>query len=777
MTLEKRLVSCIVGLVVTTGYANPLSAQDSIRQLEEVLVTAQKREQRLQDVPISITALKGDFLEQTNTRDFAGIAKITPGLFISDTPDGFAQGISIRGVGALPFALGFRPPVTIFLDDRALSSLDSAFNNLMDVERIEILKGPQATLYGKEASSGAIVISTVKPALNIFEGGVDLEFADHGKQEYRGKLNLPLGDKFALRVSAYHSEFDGEIENILTGKERSAKNYGGRMRLLYQASEDLEIIFSQDYHSSEVRDEVFERVSYGAVSLLEDRQALITLPADPFDEKVEAIMGVGRDAIAKNSLLSINWNISDHWNTTYVGGISSWDRQLNQGDPLAVDVEVILPDFSRSIVTAGTATGGDGGALPFLVLPFHSDGSPDNEESYSHELRLAYESDSLSSLYGAYYSNTDLATSQSLLVHVASVNINLGVTPVKFLDTTDWSVFTHQTWHANEQWDLVLGLRYGETEKDDRNLTSRFTGLFGDGTLPVGPKQSDTWSNFSTSLKLVYAASDNISFYGGYAQGYKPGGFNSDPTIEAYDEETTINYEMGMKGRFLDNTLQLNAAVYYQTYDDYQVRSFNEETGGVTSIFNNAASVEVSGVEADFVLATSAHLTLSGAFSYIDSRYDDYENVDCSDTQKIAVANAGGASAAGCSVEDGILSQDLSGKRVAQNSPLTANLNAQWDAGFANGMGWFLRGEVAYTDDYNGLTTLDPLTNQDEKTLLAASAGLKAANGSWAVTVYGKNLANEDYASTFLPGRDGLGGYTAYKGPGRTIGVTGRYNF
>lgn len=736
---------------------------ESSRVIEEVLVTAQKREQSLQDVPASVSSLSGDYLEKTSTHTFSDVAKVTPGLFINDTQDGLGQSVSLRGVGVAPFISNLRPALTFFIDDVPLHRLDSAFKNLLDIERLEVLKGPQSTLYGKEVAAGAIVITTRRPVLGETDGMLSLDVSDPDRRELRGALGVPVTDTVALRFAGYRSRGKGELENIRTGKVRQDDNTGGRLRLLFQPGERLELLVGHDFHKTEVRDAVRERFSYGLFSQPLIGSA-ITLPADPYDNKTEVAIASGRDISIKNSLLRGVWDMDDSWQLTAILGRQSFDRTLKSGDP----------------VPGGTAdVGGDGAFLPVPFLPFHSHGSPDDETSTSAELRFNRSSERWDSLYGVFHHNVDSRESTSVLAG------STALVTARDINNSDWSLYMHHTYTVSERWDLVFGLRYGETEIDQRNLTSFGTGFFGDGRFPLGPEKSDEFDNTSGTLKFVHTVSDDISFYGGVSQGYKPGGFNDAPNAPTFGEEKSVNWELGVKTHLLERTLRLNANVFYQVYDDYQVQEFNPNSpSGLSNILTNAAKVEVPGFELDVLWIAGPNITVDGSLSYIDARYDNYKFASCTDEQKVAlIGTSAGSQAGGCtSIEDSTGSapngfQDLSGKRLAQNSPWSANVNIQYDDELGGNLAWYVRGEVAFKDDYYGYAALDDYARQPSYTLYNARLALTGDNASWEIALYGKNLTDEEYVGGFFPGRDGPLGAVVIRGAARTLGLSGRYNF
>jgi iron complex outermembrane receptor protein len=279
---------------------------------------------------------------------------------------------------------------------------------------------------------------------------------------------------------------------------------------------------------------------------------------------------------------------------------------------------------------------------------------------------------------------------------------------------------------------------------------------------------------------MTWWVSDEVSVYGGWDRGFKAGGHNVckgtnelPDCPDPFDEELADNFEIGFKGRFLDNTLVWNSAVFYQTYDDYQVEIQDEE--GIGNSIKNAAKVVVEGFETDFQWLASANLLVDGNISYVNSRWDEYEDAGCLRPQYQVVA---------CDPET--LTQDLSDKRLNYTSPWTANLNATWSDEFDNGIGWYVRGEYAFRDDRLFFPDLDPDLADGSYYLLNASLGFSAADGTWDVIFWGKNLTDEEYLISAARNRDAgnpnfgttpIEGYRVTAGEQRTYGVTLKYRF
>lgn len=733
------------GLSVT-----PVLAQGSnTLVLEEIVVTAQKREQTLEDIPGSVSAVSADYLEKTNTTSLSDLGKITSGIRLESTRDGNSPVLKVRGIGTQRFNAAVSPSVGVYVDDVAKPRIDTAFTNLNDVERIEVLKGPQATLYGKQVSAGLISIVTKKPLLDEFEGKVQVRLGNSDLQEYRGTLNVPLGDIFAARFNAYYtdSSFD-QVTNLVTGDPEETSTSGGRARLLFAPNDELEMILSLEYHETDTANIVQERLSYGpnlldalradsaidGVPVDADGLPVDLLPADPFDGKVQGTSPQSRGNENKAAALHINWDAGDYWTLSSITSYEEFSRGSSDDNQPSGDGA--STNLSGSAITIGPRVPG---ALEFI--------NQVDDHSFSQELRATFTGDVLSSIIGVYYAESTQRTRTDIARRIFPT---FGVAILSSLDkkAIDRAIFTHNTWQLSDDMDVTFGLRYAETEKEEFNGSIVGGGVFADDPIsPELPFVNNTWEAFSGTLKGVYHISDDVSMYAGYDRGFKAGGFNN-PVFQAsafnelpdFDSEIADNYEIGIKGRFFNQRVRWSLAAFYQTYEDFQL-PIPDPLTGIGLITENAGEVISQGLESEFTILVNENIILDGSIAYIDSFYDKYTNAGCYDAQ-----------VDGC--DRNTNTQDLSDRRVDNHSPWTATLNATYEADLDSGMSWYVRGEAAFRDDVIGLSNHDPAANQSSYTLLNASAGLNAADGSWTAILWAKNLADEEYISTFLLASD-----------------------
>ena len=778
MQTTKCLPFMIRKTAIATSLLMTMPVMGQQLMLEEVIVTAQKREQTIQDVPASVAAISADMLERTNTTNFTDLGKITSGVTVNGGQDGFGNIIRIRGVGNNSFAPAIRPAVGIFIDDIPLASTEAAFNNLADIERIEILKGPQSTLFGKEVSAGAIALTTRRPDTETMDGYVEGNFGTDNLQEYRIGGNLPLGDMFAVRASIYHNERDGLIDNITTGTEMGEYDKdGGRIRVLFEPSADFSAILTYEYHESTVEGSTSVAQEYGNLFTLAEIDRNPGEPTklnvlDPYDRKNDAARPSDREVETENIYLNIEWALNEQWALTSVTSQQNWESDV-RGQTLTDE------GFDTADIAVGPYYLGD-----FINQP--------ESDSFTQELRFSYDSDNWSSIIGLFYADTEL-------ISYTPFGQTIGIIPGRFAfkaaglseiteDITEWALFTHNIYTIREGLELTFGLRYSDVEKESVKGQLTGVGPIADLNSPVVPvtpwaddipKQKDSWDEVTGTIKLNYWLTDNLSIYGGWDRGFKAGGHDvckgTEPEpicADPFDSEIADNFELGFKGRFNDNIIW-NGAVFYQQYDDYQVEVQDEV--GIGNTILNAASAEISGVETDLQWLASDNFLVEGNISYIDATWDKFDNAECLRPQYQAIK---------CDSETG--TQDLSGKRLNYTSPWSANVSATWSDSFNNGMGWFIRGEYVYRDDVYFFPDLDPDLTADSYSLFNAQIGLTAEDESWEVMLWGKNIFDEEYLEGGSRNRDAsepafggtpTEGYRVTAGEEATYGVTLKYRF
>ena len=519
------------------------SLQLNAAVLEEVIVTAQKRAESAQDVPIAITAFSGDAIENKNIFSAKDLQKFTPGLRIAQQ-DASKTFIRMRGVGSRKFDVGSEGSVGVFVDELYLPRFSGADIGLLDLQRVEVLRGPQGTLFGRNTAAGAISVWTRRPSQ---EQEAYLEAGAGNEDSYivRGAASGGVTDKLSLRLALGKQEQGGFQQNTLTGTTDNRINTIARFQGLYDQSDTLTILGSIQYTKRE-QDALLQK-------------NIPTLP----DGAITPLFGSPIIKFAAND------DFRDY-PITHDGGID-YDTVM-----ATLRIEKEFGGFDL-VATSGYLDGDggitqdfDGNEAAIAIIPWEEE-----YDTFSQEIRLVGKN----WLAGVYYYSDDAASRyvfdwhaeslQGLLTRGAGKRDNV---PIE-VETTSWAAFGEYTLDFGEQWSLSLGGRYSTDEKD--------WVLAGETTLPGLPivlvpyvyDDGDDWDSFDPKVALKYRVNDDVLAYFTYSEGYKAGGVQFTALTEAlarqvFDPEELSAYELGVKSDLMDNTLRVNATAFYYDYQD-----------------------------------------------------------------------------------------------------------------------------------------------------------------------------------------------------------------
>jgi len=697
--------------------------------LEEVVVTAQHRAENLQDVPIAITAIGSEELRAADISDVNAISLRTPGFSMGTFNPAQPQ-LFIRGIGSNADGASEDQSVVVFLDGVYLGRTAGQAFDLFDLERVEVLRGPQGTLYGKNAAGGALNIITQKPT-DEFAGAVEVSGGDLGYFSTRAKVSGPLTDTLAGKLSASYKERDGYVESVVSNLDdfNSYDSTAIRGQLLSRPSDCLELLFTADYSED-------NRVSPGRNTGTKFLQGQI-VAAGPFDPD-----------FYENMLSEEPRSDVETW------GVS-----------LQADWEI--GDGTLTSITAYRETDADVRDLAFSVdYRYLGLASLDNYfdekgEQFSQEIRYATDlSDTLFLQSGIYYLNEQVDRVESLDI-VCGLLCRVPPSSPIFLptgsadqsnETDSYGVFAQATWTMTDRLDLTVGARYTYEEKDASNVGSP------DGAFailqPYDVEMSENWDAFTPKAALNYALSDELTAYATVSTGFKSGGFQGlAPTAVAastpFDEEKVTNYELGLKGTVLDDTLRFNAAAFYTQYDDLQVLILTVQPSGLPGpqLTANAGEAEIQGFELEAQWLLGSYFQLQATYAYLDTEYTQLEN------------NL----------------EPFEGNSL-RNAPDNAfSLSAIFDYPLASGS-INARADYTYKDD-----AYQDIQNQDEAAMpsydvLNLRLAYMAADERWEVAAWVKNALDEEYLLHNSVLNPGLAQLPLPAAP-RTWGVTATLNF
>lgn len=753
---KQHPLTTVIAAILTLSHAVV-----SLAQLEEVVVTAQKRAQSLQDVPISVNAMSQDKMMEAGIDRIENLAGYVPNLTMSELATG--TNIYIRGIGS-GVNPGFEQSAGMYVDGISYSRARLARAPFLDLQRVEVLRGPQPTLFGKNSIAGAVSMITAKPS-DEFEGYVSgLYEPDHGELEGTLVLSGPLTDKLAGRLAVRYKEMDGFMENsFLDRDETDREETTIRGTLRWDATDNLSFLlkaesgkFDNQGRSIEIIDDfpsenpAFGGLNYSQIQVNiygQDPTALNT--AQDF---VRSSNGEFSNNDTENITLTFDYRLGEH-TLTGITGYLSYDYD-----------ELCDCDFSSAVV---------------VTAPLQEE-----YEQFSQEFRLTSPGgETFDYIVGAFFQTQELDFSDTTGVPADSilgpaVNVRLPTFGDTILftgadrqfeqDTDIWAIFGQVTWHLADDWRLTVGARYTE---EDKEASRRLELNNLDGTPIANPGQEAVANivygrllniqlvdhatsgerkeeNFTPLVTLQWDANDDAMLYATYSKGFKSGGYDSrgnivpgvsgaaaaalaDPSKGSfeYEEEEAQNFEIGAKTRWLDNTAELNMAFFFTAYDDLQVSIFD---GSLGFLVDNAAEAEIMGFEADGRWAVTDKLTLSGSLAWLDFEFQNFPNGQCNWTER----NLPSCIASGTISYEGRTNQyvaDWSGTFTADYfTPIGDRLKLLATADFI------------YSDEYFPSQNLDPTAIQDSYWKINARLAFGSIDDRWEIAVLGRNLTDEE---------------------------------
>jgi iron complex outermembrane receptor protein len=701
--MQTRTLSALWPLLPALILPLPAAAQ-----VEEIVVTAQKREQRLQDVPVTVTALTGETLKRSGITDLTDIADVTPGLSLESI--GLRSPfIFMRGAGTGAFDIGSDPSVGVFVDEVYRPRFTGLQMDLVDIERIEIMKGPQVALFGRNTLGGAIHVITQKPT-EEFTGTGSLDFGNRDYISFRGSASGALIPGTLLgRISVAHKSRDGFVENELTGVDHHDVNAQAvRGQLLWRAGR-AQLRVSLDYARDDANAAPFSNET-GNVLLMSPFSPLFPVVPSTFDKQHQRFNTDG-------------YQEREEWGVTARLDLDLGRMELSSITGYLDHAFEELHDFD---------------ATEAQVIDRFAD---ETSESISQELRLAstpgsewFGFDNLEWLVGLYYFHDDAWRYERFTFgpdNLLSAVFNGGMTVLTHdfhsVDTEAWAAFAQAGLELTESLKLTLGVRYSEDRKtSDRDAApTAFTPfLVGPYTVQLERK----WDSLDPQVSLQYTHSDDLMFYASYAEGFKSGGFQpsvpADPgaAMEVFDPEHVKSYELGMKSSWADRRLTLNVAGFRAEYDNLQfVAATGVRQGGAPIVvITNAASSVTNGVEVELFAKPLENLQIGFGYAYLDAEFDDY--VDGNGT-------------------------DQSGHRIERSPKHQGNLNALYSVPLPLGT-LSLYGEMKI----QSRVFFDPdnIIHEEGYTTYNARVSLDSVNGHWQVSLWGRNLSNDDHCANII---------------------------
>ena len=704
------------------------------RGIEEVVVTAQKREQPLMDAAIDVTAFSGEQLTEAGIDDVFGIAKAIPGLTIQNT--GSNPQLFMRGVGTRISGTGLDSGVAVYVDDRFVTRQSGQVFDIHDVERVEVLKGPQGVLFGRNATGGAIRIIT-KEVSDELEGELSVGFGSDSFQVAKGVVNVPLTDNFGIRVSAQTRERDAFKKNIVPGAEDfdDLDAQSLRVKARWNISDNATLKFSYD------RSKATDLSNSGAVSLDRGNSRGLSLGGITTTDRDKIASSLGTDPGYGSPKIE-----SDSFQLRLETSLS---------DSLDLTAFITYLDYSSS-------KPGDFDATSFRDIEVPYALSESNDIGGGFE--LSSNSDGpLSWVVGANFFEGDAESDYDLRVGpVGGGNLPVSVGFAEYKNTS-YGAFGSFDYDFNDKWTLTLGGRYSYEKKENDLFTSSI------GVLtfsPVPASDSETWNEFTPKVTLTYDLGNGI-VYGTFASGFKSGGFNHPLRVGAVIEPETIDMiEVGYKADLTDS-LRLTSALFVYSYKDLQVTKAAGDNASVST--ENATDSDIRGLDVDLTWAATDNLTFKINAEYLDTEYKDYETAGRAPNTVLT----GDPTAIGY----GFVFFNAKGEEMLRSPKLAVYAAVQYYSSISIGGregNLSLNMNYAWKDDYVFDFEVDPLIDvtQDAHGILNTRATLTVDNMTF--SVWGKNLTDEKYFfDKVVAATNNRGNY----GHPRTFGVDFAYRF
>lgn len=761
----KTFLKATSALALTALASSPVWAQDAApaegEGYGEIIVTAQKREENLQKVPAAISVVSAEQLDSRGIINLTSLQQLVPSLNFKDSATTLDSSVFLRGVGTINFSIAAEPSVGFVVDGVTYARSGEAFGDLYDIARIEVLRGPQGTLFGKNASAGVINVVTKRPGDKV-AGYIEALATTDEEYKVRGAIDLPMGENVAARITANYGRFDGLVRNITLNRTVNGyERWGVRGLVEANAGDALKFTLIGDYRrqNSDCCAEVIGTRPAGALA-----GSLIGV-----DLKGDGTRQIRQDQITLTKETS--WGLSlqadlDVGGAGTLTSISAYRKYRNYG--------IRDGDF---IDTVYNIAGGN---------QLHDYG-PQPSKTFTQEIRLSSPGNQTFEyvIGGFYYNARQERTFQRddiVCSATTSPEVSPGLAPC-FAGTStlrfpsavgtfgskieNAAVYGNLTVHIAEAFRLIAGARYTHDSVDAYNNRIAATNGGGPGLANVGAAFDLHVSNNDFSFKggAQVDVLDNLMAYATYSQGYKGPAFNvffnqNAGQLDPIAAETADAYELGTKFKTHDGSLTVNTALFYAKYDNFQANSFVNLNGAVVTQLTNAGNISTRGFEVDALLRPSRNFTITGGLAYADAHIDRF--------------NIPPNSPPGTSTRKG--------EQLPLAPKWKGNLGATWKietGGFAN---IEVGSQVSLTSDQVSSLEANPVTRRaitiDGYAIWDANIALVDPNGVWKVNFIGRNLTDTSYAT--LIGTGGPGGASRYLLPrdvDRYFGVNFRFSY
>ena len=712
---QKHVVLLSFILCTLLGFG-PVSAA----VLEEIIVTAQKREQNLQDVGISVTAFTGDQLSKLGMITPVDLAAQTPGLTFSQEHPGANTQLTIRGISQRDFADHHEPPVAFYVDGAYVGSMGAVNAQMYDVERVEVLRGPQGTLFGRNSTGGLVHIINKKPTEDFDLYG-ELTVAEYQQIKFEGAVGGKISDRVLGRLSVATDYSDGWFENRIGKDLMDVGTYSVRGQLLFKLTDDTDLLLKVYNVEDDSAGSSYTHTpnAYGPDGLgyRVPRDQLATyfdFAGNPFQTCVgcDGYGYIDPDTNPRTGSI----NETGHYDRSMTGATGTLTAGL--GDVTLTSVTDYL-EMDKSLVEDI-----DGSPLPSIDFFYKQD-----FKQFSQELRLNGETGRLNWIAGVYFLDINVESASGLPsfniapflgIHAPGVVIPYTTSFTAETDTRSWAVFGHTEYAINDQWSVIAALRYTDDRKEADYVLSDngFPAVHQEFNKRTAPNAVLKFENVSAKLELDWKPNDSTLLYASYDRGHKAGSFNY-PFIGpvnfaelSHDQEEVNAYEVGYKGELLDGRVRLNADVFYYDYINYQASFFVNFVNVVGNL-----DAEILGSEIELTMQPTDQLELLLGVALLDTKSKDVGMPDGS-------------------IQD----------RGMANAPdVTVNGLARYTIPLGSGANVALQVDFNYSDKFCFSVVCNPSERESSYTVANARASYTTADQRWTFTAFVRNLSNATY--------------------------------
>jgi iron complex outermembrane receptor protein len=725
------VTSAVLGLAAGVSWTGALAENpaDNVAALEEIVITAQKRTEKLQDVPVAAQVVSAETLSNANIADLSDLNNLVPSVQLNGTINGRVP-TGVRGISSVSNeqTVGISSGVAINIDGVPVPSDSFDANNVAGIQNIEVLLGPQSTLGGRTAASGLINLVTRGPSDTI-EGFASTTVTDDGEYRLEGFLSGPLSDRIDASLSAYKSTTPYPITNLATGDKTTQDVSGARVKVLFKVTDDLDVTLM-------AHDELTEGSGFNFVyAYITPGNCLLFTPCPPFLSQAALLPGI-----------TPSWN-----NLAYKSPVTSAGATHRDGDYSVIIEEHLPGGYTLTSTTAFSEERQNQTQDLFAVdgffwqeltgqtVFFNTQNQVSTVKQQSEEIKIVSPADqTVSWLAGLFYS--DVNVDEVYIRSLPPAGLDVHVVP----DTKTYDAYARSTWKFTPTTSLVTGLRFNHDEIADRYNQYVSAGV----SPPVFTSiSSDSSNTLVGDVALKQQIADNVMGYLSYSRGYSPAAYNTSAVLTSNDPQTPVgkesinSYELGIKGTYLDRTLTLNADIFDTVYTDYQIQSYAYQPGELTPPLNltSVGKAQTRGVEfaTDWLATPYTRVNLSAA--YIDAKFVTYDNAPCYGLQTAAegcVTPANGASP----------SQNVSGDTMPNSPKFKATFGAQQRVPLPSiPYELVFGGTYTYRSSAQMLPDQNPFAIQSGFGLVNLNAAIQTNDGKFSARVFVNNVANHHY--------------------------------